>query len=244
MSPIKQRIPIILNFILMTIQRNLNLGKLLRKIKIQARLILLFLILSLIPLLITGYFSYAESSKAIKSKISTYSIQVMDQVSENIQREIARLENDSVEIEFSDRVQNTLNNYGKLSEWEINDAQNRMKDDLVKKFSFLHDVSDVLLYTNNRDKIIAYGDMGFKLNLKTVYLEKYLQRLEENKGTPVWSSVSIDDEEHQVEFATSAEQLSKSKGILVGRAVKSLSEGNIIGSIIVRTNERFFSNIL
>jgi len=220
-----------------------NLSKIFRNIKIQTRLVLLFLILSLIPLLITGFFSYTVSSNAIKDKVGTYSIEVMNQVGENITREIERLENDSVEIEFSDIVQKTLLNYDSMSEWEIEDAQSKMKENLVKKFSFLHDVSDVLIYTNKRDKIIAYGDKGFTFNLKRNHLEQYLNELYEMAGVPVWISVNTEMEERLVPFATSAEQMSKSNGILLGRAVKSLTEGDIIGFMMIRTNERFFSNI-
>ncbi|MCX7711720.1 MAG: sensor histidine kinase [Clostridia bacterium] len=225
------------------LKRGTSLVKLFRNIKIQARLILLFLILSLIPILITGFFSYKESSNAIESKISTYSVQVMSQVGENIERELAKLENDSVEIEFSDKVQNTLLNYTRMTEWEIEDIQIRMKDDLVKKFSFLHDVSDVLIYTNDRNRIIAYGDKGFKLNFKKEYLDQYLKELEAKEGAPIWTGINLDFEERVVQYATSAEQMSKSNGILIGRAIKSLEQGDIIGTLIIRTNERFFSNI-
>lgn len=220
-----------------------DLSQLFRNIRIQARIILFFLVLSLIPLFITGFFSYRESSNAIESKISTYSVQVMSQVGENIERELARLENDSVEIEFSDKVQKTLLNYEKLSEWEIENAQNLMKQDLVKKFSFLHDVSDVLIYTNAGKRIIAYGDMSFKLNIEEDYLNKYIKALSDKKGAPVWAGVNQSLEHRMVQYATSMEQMNKSNGILVGRAIKSLEDGDIIGSLIIRTNERFFSNI-
>jgi two-component system sensor histidine kinase YesM len=214
-----------------------------RNIKIQVRLILLFIILSVLPLLISGIDSYNKSSDAIKTKISTYSVQVMSQISENIGRELARLENDSIEIGFSNNVQYVLQNYDRLTEWDILDIENRMKEDLVKKFSFLHDVSDVLLYTNNQDMIIAYGDKGFKLKLKKKFLDPYLEAIEKNAGAPVWAAINTDSEESLVKFATSAEQLSKSNGILLGRAVKSLDTGEIIGALLIRTNERYFLNV-
>jgi two-component system sensor histidine kinase YesM len=215
----------------------------LRNIKIQSRLILLFLILSLIPLLITSLFSFKQSSDAVKTKISTYSVQVMDQVSANIKRELDMLEYDSVEIEFSDTVQNFLKNYNDMSEWQIEDTHNAMQNILVKKFSFLHDVSDVLIYTQNRNRLNAYGDEGIKFNLKSEYLSKYLDMLNRKNGTPVWTIANPENEDHLVNYATSAELLSKSNGILLGRAIKSLAQGDIIGSLIIRTNERLFSNI-
>lgn len=220
-----------------------NLTRLIRNTRIQTRLILLFLILSLVPLIITGIFSYKESSGAIKSKISTYSVQLMSQIGENIERELAMLENTSIEIGLSDSVQSSLPGINKTSEWNLEYTQNRLKDELVKKFSFLHDISDVLIYTNDGKRIIAYGDRSFKLNLKAGYQKEYLQIIHEQKGKPVWRCINENFEDRLVRYATSAEQMSKSNGILIGRAIKSLDSGEIIGSLIIRINERFFSNV-
>ena len=217
--------------------------KLFRNIEIQYRILILMLAISLIPLIVTSIFSYKSSTKAIRSKISIYSVQVMDQISENIEREIDRLENDSVEIEFSDLVQKTLLNYDKMTSWEILDRQFQMKEMLVKKFSFLHDVSDVLIYTNKMDKLHAYGDKGFPLNFTNEYLNRYLGDIQKEKGRPVWTSLNLEDQNHLVSFATTEEQLRKSNGILVGRSVKSLINGDIIGSLIIRINERYFEKI-
>jgi len=199
--------------------------------------------LSVVPLLITSIYSYNQSSFAIKSKTSTYSAQVMNQVGVNIERELNRLENDSIEIEFSALTQNTLTNYDNMTDWEIEMVQSTMKESLVKKFSFLHDVSDVLLYTNHGKRIVAYGDKSFKLNLEKSFLDSYLRELVDKGGTPVWKSLSVDLEERLVKFATSPEQMNKSDGILLGRAVLSLETGEIIGTLMIRTNERYFSNI-
>ncbi len=201
------------------------------------------IMLSVVPLVITSIFSYNQSSSAIRSKTSTYSSQVMNQVGVNIERELNRLENDSIEIEFSSLTQNVLTNIKNMSAWEIEIVQLTMKENLVKKFSFLHDVSDVLLYTNDRRRIVAYGDRSFKLNLKKEFLDTYLKELEEKEGTPVWKSSNIDVEERLVKFATSAEQMNKSDCILLGRAVLSLETREIIGTLLIRTNERYFSNI-
>lgn len=214
-----------------------------RNINIQLRLILFFIILSVIPLAITSIFSYKESSSAIAKKISTYSVQIMSQVEVNIERELNRLENDSIEIEFSTLTQNVLTNINQMSEWDIEDTQNKMKDDLVKKFSFFHDVSDVLLFTNDKKRIIAYGDKGFGLNFKKEFLDIYLEQLVKKEGTPVWKGVNKEVENRLVKFATSDEQMNKSDCILLGRAVLSLETRDIIGTLIIRTNERYFSNI-
>lgn len=216
---------------------------LLRNIKIQLRLVIFSIILSVIPLAITSIFSYKETTEAIKSKISTYSAQIVSQVGVNIEREINRLEIDSIDIELSELTQNVLVNIDNMSEWEIENVQHSLKESLVKKFSFLHDVSDVLLFTNSGRRIIAYGDKSFPLNLKKDFLDTYLKQLVEKKGVPVWKGLNKDIEERLVPFATSPEKMNKSDCILLGRAVLSLETREIIGTLIIRTNERYFSNI-
>lgn len=207
------------------------------------RLLLFFITLSIVPLAITSIFSYKETTAAIKSKISTYSIQIVNQVAVNVQRELNRLEIDSVDIELSDLAQHVLVNYENMSEWEIENVQFALKEFLVKKFSFLHDVSDVLLFTNDGNRIIAYGDKSFPLNLKKDFLDSYLAQLVEKKGVPVWKGSNQEIEERLVQFATSPEKMNKSDCILLGRAVLSLENREIIGTLIIRTNERYFSNI-
>ncbi len=211
--------------------------------KIQLRLTVLFIVLSVIPLAITSFFSYKESVTAITSKTSTYSAQVMSQIAVNIKTELDRLENDSVDISLSELTQNALINIENMSEREIYNIESSLKDNLVKKFSILHDVSDVLLFSNSGSKIIAYGDRSFKLNFKKDFLDAYLKQLIEKKGTPVWKGANYDAEGILVQFATSPEQMNKSDCILLGRAILSVDTREIIGTLIIRTNEKYFSNI-
>ena len=118
------------------IKVKIKLYRYLRKTHIQNRLIVLFLFLSLFPMLITGIYSYQKSSQAIHDKINTYSVEVVNQVAKNIEEELTRMEYQTIEIAFSELVQNTLSNYEQLSEWEVYDARYRMRADMVRKFSF------------------------------------------------------------------------------------------------------------
>jgi two-component system sensor histidine kinase YesM len=211
--------------------------------KIQLRLTVLFIVLSVIPLAITGFFSYKESVDAIVGKTGTYSAQVMDQIAVNIKTELDRLENDSVDIALSELTQDVLVNIESMSEWEIYNIESSLREALVKKFSILHDVSDVLLFTASGRRIIAYGDRSFKLNFRKDFLDTYLEELAYKKGTPVWKGANPDKEGILVQFATSPEQMNKSDCILLGRAILSLDTREVIGTLIIRTNEKYFSNI-
>ncbi len=209
-----------------------------RNMKIQTRLILLFMLLSLLPMMITGFFSYQQSSMAIQNKINTYSRQIVNQVAKNIKVEMTRLENDTVEIGFSEMAQKMLIDYESMSEWEVLNAVNIMHDTLVKKFSFLHDVSDVLLFTQKNNRIIAYGEKGYTLSLKREYQSSLLNEIKNKNGVPVWKPIGWEDANHLVKRVIVFEN-----GLIVGKAVKSFYEGEYIGAVVIRTNERFFADI-
>jgi len=214
-----------------------------RNLKIRTRMVFLFMILSLIPLLVTVFVFYQQFNSSIQEKISTYSVQVMSQVAQNIKRDLDRLENDSIEIEFSDVVQKTLLRYDSMSEWEVEHAQIGMREEYTKKFYSLRNVSDVLIYTRQGKMINAYGDPGMKLNLTAAYTKDFLQQLHDKDGGVVWDAVNSDNEFYLVKYATSAEQLHRSDGVLLGRAIKSIDTGDRIGYLMIRSSEEYLSDI-
>lgn len=217
------------------------LNRQIRRVKIHSRLVVSFAILSLVPLLITGIFAYYKSSVAIKSKISTYSIEVMNQVSGNIQNELVKLENDSVDIAFSEKVQTTLISFNTLNEWGKNDAEIKLQKDLAKRFSFFNSVSDVLLYTKNKDKIIAFGDVYFKFKLKPDYLNAILEETRIRSGVPLWTIQDNEDEENSRNVSLRTGNYGQ-YGILLSRSFKSLRDGVPLGYIIIRINENYILN--
>ncbi|RCW61899.1 sensor histidine kinase [Halanaerobium sp. ST460_2HS_T2] len=225
------------------IKMKLKIYSYLRKTHIQNRLIVLFLVLSLFPMLVTGIYSYQKSSQAIHDKINTYSVEVVNQVAKNIEEELTRMEYQTIEIAFSELVQNTLSNYEQLSEWEIYDARYRMRADMVRKFSFSEYISDVQLFTDQGDKIIAYGDTGFTLTFKDKFRNNLLAEIKNSDGAPVWKAVDFRDELHQVSRVYPENTPEKSYGIIIGRTIKELYKGTQLGSVIIRVNENLFSDV-
>lgn len=205
--------------------------------KINRRLLLSFAALSLLPLCVTGWFAYYQSSVAIKDKIGTYSVEVMNQVSVNIQNELTKLENDSIDIAFSDTVQNTLLTYHQLDEWERNAAEVEMKNLVAKRFSFVRSVTDVQIFTINKDKINAYGDITFGYRLKSEYLDSLLAEALSRGGVTLWTIQDKDDEEDWREFNYRAGLYGHS-GIVLARSFRSLQEGKPLGYILIRIDER------
>ncbi|HBF36135.1 MAG TPA: hypothetical protein DDW50_02315, partial [Firmicutes bacterium] len=76
----------------------LKITKIVSKISIRRRLIIFFLILSIIPIAFIGYLSYNSSKNAIISKISTYSQESLIQASMNLQSEFKKYQDLSLQL--------------------------------------------------------------------------------------------------------------------------------------------------
>jgi diguanylate cyclase (GGDEF)-like protein len=82
--------------------------RLLRNIDIRYRLITSFILVSLIPLVISGVIFYLESSKAIQEKTRIFATEVVKQVSQNIQLQMDRVASSGDELALSESLQSAL----------------------------------------------------------------------------------------------------------------------------------------
>ncbi|HBE79025.1 MAG TPA: hypothetical protein DDW65_14810, partial [Firmicutes bacterium] len=86
----------------------LKLIKVISKISIQRRLILFFLILSIIPIVFMGYLSYTSSRAAISNKIVTYSQESLIQASLNLQLSLKKYEDLAMQLIINSETNNTV----------------------------------------------------------------------------------------------------------------------------------------
>jgi methyl-accepting chemotaxis protein len=83
----------------------------LRKLKIQTRLILSFVLVILLLVLTTSIYAYNKSSRAVDSNVRSYSLQVLNQTSAILQNRIAAFESYASDIIKSTTIQDALENY-------------------------------------------------------------------------------------------------------------------------------------
>lgn len=190
-----------------------------RKIRIQTKLIAVFLLLSIFPLSIIGIFSYNKSSEAIKSKISTYSAQVMNQLSKNIQFEIRKFEEISNEIAFSETVQQGLKRYKDENNLEKLNIYRQVFNLLSSKFTLMSAVKYALVVTNTK-VIMPYGEAtAFRSeDLDTIY-----NIAAEKKGSLVW--------------------LLYNKNLLITKAINYAPSGEQLGVLIMVVDHVYISKI-
>ncbi len=109
--------------------------QILRKSRIQARLITSFVILLCVVLLITGIFSYSSSTNTIDKKVKTYSLQVMDQTSVVLANEISSMEEYIMDVGMASLVQDNLNNYGTEDTYQQITNSRNISSFITTKFS-------------------------------------------------------------------------------------------------------------
>lgn len=211
---------------------------LLRRKNLSVRLRIGFILMTVLPVLAVGWFSYASGSRAIYEKMSRSITLVMNQFSVNLSYRLQSIINDGTEIAYSDLVQSALSNYSKLSVQDINDAELRLSDEINKKYIFNNRVAEITLYTTHLNKINAYGPSDFRFIPKDEYLNQWAKEAGDIDGRYLWVAVGPEAEQGL------AGKINKNrKSIVMMRTVKSLKDGNRIGFILMRIDEEQFRDI-
>ncbi len=109
-------------------------AKLFRYAKISVRLMIFFALLSSVPLIILGLFSYNKSSLAIESKIESYSSEIMAQTAQNIKVSMEHIEAGFGELQTDQTLMDYLKQYdqGSSLDYQANDILHKI---LLAKFS-------------------------------------------------------------------------------------------------------------
>lgn len=161
----------------------INSEKVFRRMGIQYRLIGSFLLLSVIPLLLMGIISYSKSSSAISSKISTYSIQVMNDIKMNIQTDLTKYETIVDDIGLSEEVQAGFIDFDMKESNQKEEAVNQITKIMREKAIKLKEVVEVVIFPDKGDPISLYS---FK-SLKKDEAVKNAQTAASTYGTPKWA---------------------------------------------------------
>lgn len=195
--------------------------------KISKRLIVSFLILSIVPLLITGTIATNQSRRAIETNIKTYSNVLVEQLAKICEVEISKIEITTREIFSLDLLQNNIPGYAGMDE--------------AARFDFANNASSLI---NSRlmvyDKILfqAYLMPGEKelnstldynsINKEAVY-QQLVQGAKASNGSLFSCLVTLSEDGR--------------KGIGFSRAIKGISGGNDLGTMILILSPEHFLSI-
>ncbi|NLG90016.1 MAG: sensor histidine kinase [Clostridiaceae bacterium] len=214
-----------------------SLCSLLRTRNVSTRLKIGFVLITVLPVLAVGYFSYMQGSNAIYNKMRHSVSETIDQVGINLGSKLQAIINDATEIAYHDLVQKTLTNYDNLSRYELNKIEDELSDYINKKYIFSYNVAEIIIYTTDLNRINAYGESNFWFMPKTENLELLVERARDLDGLSLWMPVNSDYEQ-----GLAKKVFGDRESIILIRAVKSLETGNQIGYILMRVDESKISS--
>lgn len=202
----------------------INIEGLIRKISIKHRLIITFTLISMIPLGLSGIMSYTKSKDAIENKISTYSVQIVNQIALNIQSEISRYINILDEISFASQVQEGLAMLKLSNSSQTSNIQNQIKDLCLDKFGKEKGVSSVEFYPKESNSFIYLN----RLAINSDDVDGIIKQVEEADSSYVWINTSLSNGE---------------QCLVLGRTLKSDKNFENLGTLLISIYEKEFSKI-
>jgi hypothetical protein len=199
-----------------------KISNILRNFRIQTRLIASFLVLLIISLALTGVYSYNKSSEAIQSKITTYSVEIMKQLGQNITIEMSKVDNYSTEMTFASVVQDTLDKMDSYDDLERLTAHNDVNKFIQNKFTAINWMTSVGIY---REDELTFG---FGNAIPSDEIKRVNKIAAENKGVSEWILVN----------GTNGGKIPS-----IARSINSMTTSKPLGTLIMLTNPNFFSEL-
>ncbi|MFT0172531.1 EAL domain-containing protein [Paraburkholderia mimosarum] len=197
--------------------------ELLRRVEIRYRLIGAFILLSLLPIIISGCISYVKSIAAIKENAEIFSKEVVRQVSRNIQLRMQQIETESNLLVLSGRVQGALGKAANASATEQSEAR--------------QDLARMLLD--------HYGSVDF-INQK--YLLDHEGRILDTQAfaqltTGVTTLVGLAERAHEHTYWGSYDNGVGQQNLGMVRAIYDKSSNTKIGNLVLVVRPEYFSTI-
>jgi diguanylate cyclase (GGDEF)-like protein/PAS domain S-box-containing protein len=196
---------------------------LLRRVEIRYRLITAFILLSLLPILLSGYLSYVESSAAIREKAEIFSKEVVRQLSKNVLLRMEQIETESSFLVLSDRVQGALTRVANGSAKEQSEARRDMTRLLLEHYGSIDFINQkYLLDKNNR---IMDTQAFAQLTQGVTHLVK---QAPDHNGHPYWGSYDNGVGQQNLGMV---------------RAIIGKSNNRQIGNLVLVVRPEYFSTI-
>src|SRR5476651_2267757 len=196
---------------------------LLRRVEIRYRLISAFILLSLLPILLSGYLSYVESTAAIREKAEIFSKEVVKQLSKNVLLRMEQVETESSFLVLSDRVQSALTKVANGSATEQSEARRDMTRLLLEHYGSIDFINQkYLLDKNNR----IMDTQAFAQLTRGV--TRLVEQAPDHNGHPYWGSYDNGVGQQNLGMV---------------RAIISKSNNQQIGNLVLVIRPEYFSTI-
>lgn len=122
-----------------------GLKNLFQNMRMQYKLLLLFMLLSFLPLLVAVIYASTLSSQTIRAKTSTYSRQLVTQVSMNLDTSLQKIKGYSDDFILAPAITNRMFGYRGRTEMDQLNVRNYFSIELQLRFLNIEAINDVLL---------------------------------------------------------------------------------------------------
>lgn len=126
-----------------------KVSKGLRALPVKQRLGVFLIFLSLVPFILVGIISYNISETAIKSKIDTYSAELIRQLSKNIENALKEAQGYGNEVALSASINNKLVDFSKADEYEKLQLTKEIGDTISQSLVAATTIDELYIYTSD-----------------------------------------------------------------------------------------------
>lgn len=189
---------------------------------IRYKLVSVFLLLALVPVMVIGYLSFSKSKALLREKTSRYTLDILDEISKNIELKLHAVEQISKIIFVNNDVQKLLNdsNKGFENEFLQVNATREIRKFLSKTIETNDDIDSVYLISNSG---IVFSVI---LSTNTFKLTPHIaNQADPGEGKSVWCSTDVQAKTLPlVRVVTDLEKFKKIGYLVINIKEKSLSE--------------------
>nr|WP_198510346.1 methyl-accepting chemotaxis protein [Bacillus solitudinis] len=194
--------------------------------KIGRKLLIMFLLFSIVPVIVIGYISYNTSASIISSKTSEVTEELIVQVSKNFASNIKEIENLSLSIVTSRDIYEGLANLNKAeNDFDMFSQKREIQEYLTHLVNTRKDLSGLSLITEND----IYKTVQSNLNFELPEVQAGIEQIKNSRGRLHW-------------FTLENEATPNDKFIL-GRMVNSVTSGDELGVLLIEVNDSIHNSL-
>lgn len=214
-----------------------------RRIKINQRLFLTFIVLSIVPLCIIGLVSIQSSTKAMEENISSYSIQLLTQVSYNLENEIKKLEDLSMEIMSSQEMAAFDDSMRGKKETARLQALKQMESMFEDKLSGYNDIASIGFYPSGYDMLAKTEVLIDSSNSDR---NSIFNRILDTNGRAVWIYMKNKESELGVDTDTEYSGLAslRVQTPVLFRKMSSMNDAKVLGVLHIAPKKAILQKIV
>ncbi len=204
-----------------------------KSISIRNKLLFFFLLISLLPIMLIGFFSYSQAKQAIVKKISQYSLDMVMYNQINLGKDLKTYEDITSQFIVKEELNQLLKDYSRNSENE--DLLNQNFAAALKEYvAGNQTIRNVIFISESRGgkDFLTIGKTLPKDFSKTIRNTQFFKDVIKTNGKNLWSSA--------VKLGTE----NGNYDVLLGRRIKDFSTGKPLGVFLIVIDENALDNAI